>query len=81
MGTSKACLTQGNDTDNQKKPLTEPHSEETLHDKMSEMHVCKNILLEQIHSMKNLCKTKEDAHVSVIVFKVTWTAISVAHSN
>lgn len=62
LGTSKACLTQGNDTDNQKKPLTEPHSEETLHDKMSEMHVCKNILLEQIHSMKNLCKTKEDAH-------------------
>lgn len=63
LGSSKACLTQGNTPENRKKQHhVEALSQETLQDKMSEMHVCKNILLDQINSIKNLCKTKEDVH-------------------
>ena len=42
-----------------------PQPEQTLHEKMSEMHVCKNILLDQINSIKNLCEDKEKVHVSL----------------
>lgn len=37
---------------------------QTLHEAMSEMHVCRNILLDQINSIKNLCDDKEKGHVS-----------------
>ena len=40
--------------------------DETLEDKMSEMRVCKNILLQQIDSIKKLCTKKEEAHVSLL---------------
>jgi hypothetical protein len=42
-----------------------PQPVQTLHEKMSEMHVCKNILLDQINSIKNLCEDKEKVHVSL----------------
>lgn len=41
--------------------------EQTLHEKMSEMHVCQNILLDQINSIKNLCKDKEKSHVRLVL--------------
>ncbi|CAB3978697.1 pleckstrin homology domain-containing family A member 8-like [Paramuricea clavata] len=64
LGSSKACLTQGNTPETTKKSrhVEAPQPRQTLHEKMSEMHVCKNILLDQINSIKNLCEDKEKVH-------------------
>ena len=43
-----------------------PQPEQTLHEKMSEMHVCRNILIDQINSIKNVCEDKDKAHVSLL---------------
>lgn len=61
LGSSKACLTQGSTPEKPKKHV-EMDPDETLEDKMSEMRVCKNILLQQIDSIKKLCTKKEEAH-------------------
>ena len=66
LGSSKACLTQGNTPETTTKGRHEaPPPEQTLHEKMSEMLVCRNILLDQINSIKDLCEDKEQAHVSL----------------
>ena len=64
LGSSKACLTQGNtpDTTTKSRHDEAPQPEQTLHEKMSEMLVCRNILLDQINSIKDLCDDRDQAH-------------------
>ncbi|XP_028393353.1 pleckstrin homology domain-containing family A member 8-like [Dendronephthya gigantea] len=65
LGSSKACLTQGNvpeKTNKNNQVEVQAPPEQTLHEKMSEMHVCQNILLDQINAIKNLCEDKEKSH-------------------
>ncbi|XP_046860058.1 pleckstrin homology domain-containing family A member 8-like isoform X2 [Xenia sp. Carnegie-2017] len=64
LGSSKACLTLGNHGDsiptnqaNESDDSVNP--EKALHKRMSEIHVCRNILLDQISAIKNLCDNKD----------------------
>ena len=58
--------------------MTKP--DQTLHEAMSEMHVCRNILLDQINSIKNLCDDKEKGHVSnVMLFCLVGVKVAPIH--